>query len=214
MLNQERTEDPSEALRLALGGWQSEIWTAMPGILDSFNVNADGTCVCQVTIKGKWRAKDGSQSDVQLPQCLDVPLIFPGGGGFTLTFPMKAGDEGLIVFASRCIDAWWQSGGIQNQAEIRLHSLSDGFFLIGVRSKPRALANISTTSTQLRNDAGTAYVDLSSTQLTLKHPTKVVIDSPASEFTGDVKIDGVITGGGAQGVRLADGSVSTKLKGT
>ena len=31
-------------------------------------------------------------------------MVFPGGGGFALTFPVAAGDECLVVFASRCID--------------------------------------------------------------------------------------------------------------
>lgn len=214
MLNQERTEDPAEALRLALLGWQSEMWTALPGILDSFDA-AKMTAVVQPTIKGKWRSKGGAISDVQLPQCLDVPVIFPGGGGFTLTFPMAAGDEGLLVFASRCIDAWWQSGGVQNQAEIRMHNLSDGFFLPGVRSVPRALSNLSPNSVQLRADDGTAYVDIAAAQLTLKHPTKIVLDAPKVETTADLQVDGATKlNTGAQAVKLADGSNATKVTAT
>lgn len=195
MLQAERTEDPQEALRLALQGWQSEIWTAMPGILESYDATK-GTCVVQPAIQGIFRLKDGTTKIVTIPQCLDVPIHFPGGGGVTLTFPMVKGDEGLLVFASRCIDAWWQSGDVQPQAEIRMHSLSDGFFFPGFRSQPRKLANVSTDSTQLRADDGTYYVELKAAQLTLKHPTKVVVDSPEAHFTGKITTDGDITSQG------------------
>lgn len=56
---------------------------------------------------------------MDLPILPDVPVVFPGGGGFALTFPVAAGDECLVVFASRCIDAWWQSGGVGEPMEPR-----------------------------------------------------------------------------------------------
>src|SRR5260363_73502 len=49
---------------------------------------------------------------VELPLLGDVPVFFPRGGGCTLTFPVQKGDECVVVFASRCIDGWWQSGGV------------------------------------------------------------------------------------------------------
>lgn len=161
MLRTERVEDDAETLRAALIGWQSsEIWTALPGILDSFDATKM-TAVVQPAIKGIFRLKDGSSQVVQMPQCLDVPVFFPGGGGFTLTFPVKAGDEGLLVFSSRCIDAWWQNGGVQPQAEVRFHDLSDGFFFPGFRSVPRVLnPNVATDAVELRSDDRATFVQM------------------------------------------------------
>lgn len=51
-------------------------------------------------------------------------------------------------------------GGVQNQVECRRHDLSDGFAIIGVWSQPRVIPGYSTGSAQLRNDAGSAYVEL------------------------------------------------------
>jgi phage baseplate assembly protein gpV len=86
--------------------------------------------------------------------------VFPSGGGCTLTFPLQPGDECLVVFASRCIDGWWQSGGSQLPMEPRMHDLSDGFAIPGPRSKARPLPNVSTSAVQLRSDDGQAYVQL------------------------------------------------------
>lgn len=192
MLRQERTEDPSEALRLALLGWQSDIWTALPGIVESVDL-AKGTCTVQPAVQGLFRQKDGSQTLVTMPLCLDVPISWPTGGGYTLTFPLKKGDEGQLVFNSRCIDAWWQSGGVQPQAEIRFHDLSDAAFHPGIRSQPRVLADVSEDNVQLRADDGSSYVEIAEAQMTLKHPTKVKVDSPIAEFTGEIRATGEIT---------------------
>lgn len=225
MLRQERVEDAAEAMRAMLLGWQSEMWTALPGFIQTVNYDAN-TCEVQPTIKGIFRQPDGTTKVVTPPLCLDVPILWPGGGGFSFTYPLAESDEGLLVFASRCIDAWWQSGGVQAQSEIRMHDLSDGFFIPGFRSQVNKLASVSQNSARLWKNDGTYYVDIADAQITLKHPTKVVIDAPDAELTGNLKVDGTthlvgditadgdIIGGGSQAVKLADGSNSTKLKGT
>jgi hypothetical protein len=99
-------------------------------------------------------------SNVTIPLLLDVPVLFPGAGGYALTYPVKAGDEGLVILASRCIDSWWTRGGVQAQAELRMHDLSDGFFLPGFRSNPRKLTGFSNSVIRMTTDDGSQYVEL------------------------------------------------------
>jgi hypothetical protein len=89
-----------------------------------------------------------------------------------------------VVFASRCIDGWWQSGGVQPPAEFRMHDLSDGFAIPG-RARSRASSNVSTTTAQLRSDDGLAYVELDPAGhvVKIKAPGGIVLD-------GDVHITG------------------------
>ncbi|MCA7083383.1 hypothetical protein K7G19_07190 [Cupriavidus sp. DB3] len=159
MDRRERVDDPEVALREAFDGLRAGIWTALPGVIQSFDAKAQ-TSEVQPTIKIPVRKLDGTIESVALPMLVDCPVQFPSGGNCTLTFPVKPGDECLVVFASRCIDAWWQSGGVQEQAEIRMHDLSDGFVFLGFRSKPRALQGVSTTAAQLRTDDGSAFVEV------------------------------------------------------
>lgn len=107
----------------------------------------------QQSITGVW-------TNVALPVLVDCPIVFPGGGGFEFTFPIAAGDEGIVIFASRCIDAWWQQGGVQPQAELRMHDLSDGMFLPGMFSQARLPSPAPSTSVpQLRNSAATVKLE-------------------------------------------------------
>lgn len=153
----ERSGDLLEGVMAAQDGHQSRIWTALPGILQSWDP-AKRTCVVQPSLKALVAQPDGTEVWRSLPLLVDCPIVFPGGGDVVVTFPLAQGDEGLVVFASRCIDAWWQSGGVQVQAEVRMHDLSDGFFVPGAASVPRVETAISTTEAQMRTRDGARLV--------------------------------------------------------
>lgn len=187
--------DAEEAMRLVLDGRQSTIWTAIPGIIQSVNLAAM-TCVVQPAIQGQIEDENGEIQSVNLPLLVDVPIVFPGAGGFLITFPMAAGDEVLVVFASRCIDAWWQSSGIQRPMEARMHDLSDGFAIPGPRSLPRAVSGISSTGAQLRNQAGTTYIEIAADgKIKLVSPVEVAVTGNLT-VSGTIVSTGEITRGG------------------
>lgn len=165
MLRQERVPVTSKnalylAVQAGLDGRQAEIWTALPAIVQSFNAEKV-TIEAQPTIQIGIRQPDGTIVNTTMPLCVDCPVMFPGAGEFLFTFPVTKGDEGLLVFSSRCIDLWWQNGGIAKQAELRMHDLSDGFFFpTSGLSQPKVPANVSTTSAQMRTKDGTSYIEL------------------------------------------------------
>lgn len=155
----ELLNDPQEADVRASNARLANLWTSIPGIIQSFNA-AQQTAVVQPAIMAKQFDINGVAKDVALPLLLDCPVQFPSGGGYTLTFPVAQGDECLVVFSARCIDAWWQSGGVQVQAVLRMHDLSDGFAVLGFSSVPRVVSGISSSTTQLRSNDGAAYFEL------------------------------------------------------
>lgn len=164
MDRRERFENLHEALLAALDGFQAKLWTALPAIIESFDADAM-TVTAQPAIQARVLSQEGDWQWTTLPLLVDVPVIFPSGGGYTLTFPIALGDECLVLFSSRCLDAWWQSGGVQVQADVRMHDLSDGIALVGMRSQPRVLDAVSLNSTQLRSDDGTTYVEVKAGQV-------------------------------------------------
>jgi hypothetical protein len=162
-----------ESLAKALEGWEAEMWGALPGAIVSINFSsaANGahqpfTCDVQPMIKGRKRNQDGTFSPwTAMPLIPDVPIQFPGGGGWSLTFPLAPGDEGLLIFCSRCIDYWHllgagADGRGQPQAEFRMHDLSDAIFIPKLWSRPKIIPNVSAAAAQLRSDDGLTYVEL------------------------------------------------------
>ena len=190
----ERYDDRIEAIRTAQDGHQAQIWTALPGIVQSFDAAAVTVSV-QPAIKGEVRGQDSKVSRVNLPLLVDVPVVFPRGGGFTLTFPVAAGDECLLVFSSRCIDGWWQDGGTQPALDQRMHDLSDAFAIIGPMSQRRKVAGVSATAVQLRSDDSLTLIELGAAGVRMK-AANVTIDSANAHFTGTISAVGDVTGAG------------------
>jgi hypothetical protein len=175
----ENIKDTWYAFKAAFAGQQANIWTAMPVIVTAYNPEAM-TVEARPTIQARITGKNGPIGYSPLPVLLDCPVVFPSGGGFSLTLPIAVGDEGLVVFASRCIDSWWALGGNQIPFELRMHDLSDGFYIPGVFSQPRTLENVSTTSVQLRDESGNTYVEIAPDGVARINATTVQVHASGS----------------------------------
>lgn len=180
----------AQVLASERGTLNEQLRVAMPGIIQSFDPDAV-TAVVQPAIRYIERDNDGNKSTKDYPLLVDVPVVFPRGGGCTLTFPVKAGDECLVIFADRCIDFWWQSGGIQEPVDGRMHDLSDAFCIVGPQSQAKKIGGISTTAAQLRTDDGSAIIELAA-------GGAVTITSPQITINGPLQVNGEITSTGDQ----------------
>lgn len=132
----------------------SMLRVALPGTVESFDAETV-TATIQLGILG---LSDGESKALSVLN--DVPVMFPRGGGCSLTFPVNKGDECLVIFADRCIDFWWQSGGIQEPVDERMHDLSDAFCIVGPQSQAKKIGGISTSAVELRSDDGETKLSL------------------------------------------------------
>lgn len=180
-----------------------QLRVALPGIVQLFNPDTV-TAVIQPAIRYIERDNNGEKVTQDYPLLVDVPVIFPRGGGCTLTFPIKAGDECLVIFADRCIDFWWQSGGVQEPVDDRMHDLSDAFCIVGPQSQANKVSGISSAGAQLRTDDGAAFIEVAAGyNITVKTPGKLVataqggteITSPNIILNGNVTINGNLSQG-------------------
>lgn len=164
----EQLGSENERYRRSMDNLNSNLRVAGPGIIEAVFLNNG---VPTVSVKMAIREKiniDGQESWEDLPTLVDMPLFILEGGGYLVTMPVKKGDECLVIFGDNCIDAWWQSGGVQNQVDKRRHDLSDGFAIVGFRSQPRKIPNYSADTMQLRNEAGTAYFEIDGSTINIK----------------------------------------------
>ncbi|AXF77910.1 phage baseplate assembly protein V [Erwinia tracheiphila] len=208
----ERAGGEQELLDTLHHALSSQLRVAMPGIIQSFDAETV-TCTVQPAIKGVISDQNGSTQSVALPLLVDVPVVFPRGGGVTLTFPVATGDECLVVFADRCIDFWWQNGGVQESVDPRQHDLSDAFALPGPQSQKQKIGAISSSGAQLRSDDGLAYVEVAAGHdITVKTPGKLSasaeggaeITAPEIVLNGNVTINGNLS----QGMGSSGGSAN------
>tara|TARA_R110000744_G_scaffold20470_1_gene53728 strand:- start:2966 stop:3682 length:717 start_codon:yes stop_codon:yes gene_type:complete len=170
-----------------------ELHTSIPGIIETFDAEKQLATI-QPAIKRIFITRDGEKEILtpsDLPLLINVPIIFPRGGGFSLTFPVKKGDECLISFCERSIDNWHNTGKIQIPGARRFHSLSDATAFVGLSSLVNKIPNYDDTNTQLKSDDGKVEITLlDDGTISIKAETKVTVDAPDAEFTGNVKILG------------------------
>lgn len=173
----ERANDMATSFRAALEGFQSELWTTMPGIIQTYDP-VRRMCSVQPAIQAAIVNQDtGEKEWINMPILVDCPVVFPGGGGYVLAFPILPGDEVLISIANRCIDGWWDLGGVQPQLDVRMHDLSDGFVIPGIESKLMVTPALSPTDVQLRSKDGLTMLSVGPLGVTLTSPMPVNITS-------------------------------------
>lgn len=183
--DEELAATPESAHAAQIDGRLKELHTCLPGIIDSYNP-ATQTASVQPAIKRIFTER----GPVALPVCVDVPVAFPGGGDFYLTFPVARGDECILLFSERCIDYWFANGGVQLPAEYRLHDLSDAMAIVGLNSQARKLANVQTDGAELRTRSRSTYIRL--TEGTIYVKGNVVQEGNTTQ-TGNVTLTGNTT---------------------
>ncbi len=156
-----------------------DLHTCLPGIIAAFDPDKQ-TASVQPAVQRVFTEK----GSVNLPLCVDVPVQFPGGGDFFLTFPVKPGDECILWFSERAIDYWYAQGQTQPPAEYRLHDFSDGLAMVGLNSQPKNIPAFNSADVELRSRDR-------SVRVTMKHdgtienvnPVGNTVLSAAGKFT-------------------------------
>ena len=97
----------------------------IPCIIQSYDA-AKGTVECQPAIREKIINQNENIEYLNLPLLINVPVAFPSNNEYSVTFPLKTGDECLVFFSDLSIDNFWEKGDVQNPIEDRRHDLSDG----------------------------------------------------------------------------------------
>lgn len=111
------------------------------------------------------------------PLIIDCPVVFIGGGLSSLTFPVAVGDECLVLFNDRDIDGWYAGSTSNAPPTLRLHSVSDGFALVGIRSLAKSIPSFATDKAEFKYGTN-ASVSVGASASVLKFGTAVV--SPKS----------------------------------
>ena len=107
-------------------------------------------CSCKPVVRGGIK---GSTQGVEWPVLTNVPVRFPAGGDFSVTYPIKEGDFVWLDFGDRSIDDWLNSGqsDVTPQSKRRFH-ISDAVAYPGTRPFSKPLANASSTEMVIGQD--------------------------------------------------------------
>lgn len=134
-----------EVLNTVKDRWFQDLRVAIPARVERYDASKQ-VIDASPQVKELYEDAEGEQVPLQLPVICDVPLVFPGAGGFHITFPVAVGDTVLLVFSDRSIDAWKSEGGVTSPVDHgRRHHITDAVAIPGLHHGKAPISNPSTS---------------------------------------------------------------------
>jgi len=126
---------------------------------------------------------DGSQ--VPRPTVASIPVLIIGGGGFSLSFPLKAGDLGWIMANDRDVSLFLQTYAQAQPNTRRVKNFSDGMFIPDVMRTYNWNAGTDGYVT-LQSENGKASVSIGINPLTTATEVNIKADRVNVEFNNPI----------------------------
>jgi hypothetical protein len=122
-------QELDDYLKEYLDYYFTQVHTSFPGVVTGYD-SATRRATIQPSLKRRARNKEY----MDFPLLVDVPVLFPGNKKWTIHFPLEKGDEVLVFFSERSLEAWKDVGqdGIEDP-DPRRFALSDAYCIPGLQ---------------------------------------------------------------------------------
>ena len=171
---------PTTVLRSVLAEFRKTLLTSVPGIVEAFDP-ARRRARVQPAIQTRLSA--GGELITQAP-LLDVPVLFPSGGGYTMLFRLQPGDPVQVFFTHRGLSEFKQSLAESPPSPGRIISATDAVVIAGWggRAGELAVSPAVEEGVSLQREDGSASIRLTADRITLDVPSdqKVYIGGEAA----------------------------------
>lgn len=145
-MNDEATEQETLDTLLDLHGQvlQQGLYTCAPAVVVSYQRSA-GTVEVSFPVGRMVPDGGGNWVPEAEPNMKDVPIAWPRSAAFGLTFPLAAGDTGMVMFCMRNIGPWRTAGQAGSPGDTGMHTMDGAVFYPGLApdTKPPTHADAS-----------------------------------------------------------------------
>lgn len=173
----------SEIVRRALESRVNDVHTCCPGQVQSYDSSTQTVNVLPMVTRPLPTLDDTTVYE-KLPVIPNCRVAFPRSKKFSITFPLEAGDEGLLLFTNWDIATWLNTGQVSDPIDLRLHHPGNALFLPGVCSDPNVLATDPGTSALVLQGLDVRLGDVSaSDEVTLAGALYSGLDALFSSWT-------------------------------
>ena len=197
----------------------SEDSIVLPGRIINFDATLQvaEVLICMDRI---WSSSQQNPTTISRANLIGVPVQFPMGGDYCMTFPVAADDPCLLVFSQVGYDHWLYDnedlGGMLEDNPVphlrRNFDEEDGFCIL-FKNRPTAVDNYSPTDLEIRSLDSTQVIALKADgsmsvdtpgniDITTQGSVNVVstgnvnVTAPIVAITGDLTVTGTITAEG------------------
>jgi hypothetical protein len=161
-----------DVIRRALEMHAADLHVSLPAEVVRFDA-AKGLADVRPLVKDS-REIDGERMLLPFPVITNVPVQFPGAGGFRVTFPVAAGDACVLLFSDRSLDVWLAKGGEVDPIDDRRHALSDAVALLGVRDAAHPWSGVASDAMTLGHDGSGPRAEFKAGSIVLDGGTKEI----------------------------------------
>jgi len=113
----------SDLIRSAIESRMLDLHTSIPARVVVYNPVLQ-TADVQPVVKRAIGTYDGDVDHEDLPIIHNVPVEWPGGGGFAMQFPVMVGDFVWLIFSEAATAQWRSTGQVSEPGDLRRHDLS------------------------------------------------------------------------------------------
>lgn len=171
----------AEAVRDAL----FDLHTGLPGRVESFD-SARGTVDVLPLLKRVYQDPDDASEvkEFELPVIPDVPIVYPAGGGWSITFPLEPGDLVYISFAERSLDRWKaaDAGSTVDPQLVSLHPLDGAVAIPALRPPTDKLSGLDRGGLRVGKEGGSTEIFIDDNgRVTIKSSDIRFVDENASK---------------------------------
>lgn len=182
----------------------SNIHTAMPGRIESFDINTQLAKI-KPLLNRKYTTDNIAK---ELPVISNVPVIFPRSANAFLRLPIAFEDTVLIIFCERSIDRWLDQGGTVDPLDPEKFGLNGAVAIAGIYPKSGAF-DINGSSDSLEIAHGTNFIEI-------KNDGEILIKNGQANLqidaSGNVKISALKITLESPNINLGDESGEALIK--
>jgi hypothetical protein len=139
----QRLEDVHRALADALVG---RLRTGAPAEVTNVSLSDQTVDACPYINVAFDDPETEGLTYVRPPIIPNIPIMFPGGDGYSVTFPLSQGQTVWLLYADRSLDEWQTAGGESEPADPRRFDITDCVAYPGTRSPSDPLSEIEASS--------------------------------------------------------------------
>lgn len=135
----------------------AELHTMMPGEVKAYDATRQVASVLPL-LRARERDEEGTLRTYQRPMVVEVPIVWPGGGGHRSTHPLREGDTVAVFFSESALERWLGSGDDVDPGEDRRHHISDAIAVPGLYPNSRAWSSVPADASTFGSDTGPQVV--------------------------------------------------------
>lgn len=150
-----RSPTLTETLEAAVDEAIGDIYSMLPGKIELYDPILQKANV-KPLIKRRFVGQDGNEDADVLPVLMDVPILFPRGGGYFLTFPLVPGDNVTLLFADRSIDDFLYGDGVidTDPKDLRKYDITDAVAIPAFYPFVKNIKNVVASGAVLGKESG------------------------------------------------------------